>query len=210
MRLFSPVLILLIFILAGCASKKSSCGCPYQSNTEINIQPLDNVRFLTFLPVDSTRLNIAYKFPEQIFNSITTLEQVDESEPCLFSDVISKAFKYQGVRYRRGGLSTSGFDCSGLVFKCFSSLGVMLPRSSFDMSKAVSDIPRAEAKVGDLIFFKTNRRKGRINHVGIVTKINGKEIKFIHASIKSGVIESSTLEKYYANTYAKIGRVSGI
>jgi len=78
------------------------------------------------------------------------------------------------------------------------------------MSRAVSDVPHTEAKAGDLIFFKTNRRKNFINHVGIVTQVNGKEIKFIHASIKKGVIESSTLEDYYASTYAKVGRVSGI
>lgn len=211
MKLFSSAFVVLIIILTGCSSKKSSCGCPYQSKIETEIAPLDNINFTTFLSVDSSRLNIAYRFPEQIFNNPISLESQEEAESCLFAtDLISKAFKYQGTRYRRGGLSSSGFDCSGLVFKCFSSFGVTLPRSSFDMSRSVLDVPRSEAKVGDLIFFKTNRRKARINHVGIVTKINGKEIKFIHASIKSGVIESSTLEQYYANTYAKIGRVSGI
>jgi cell wall-associated NlpC family hydrolase len=44
---------------------------------------------------------------------------------------------------------------------------------------------KSEAKIGDLIFFKTNRRS-KINHVGIVTEVLDNDIKFIHASTSKG------------------------
>jgi cell wall-associated NlpC family hydrolase len=44
-----------------------------------------------------------------------------------------------------------------------------------------------EAKIGDLIFFKTNRRS-KINHVGIVTEVLDNDIKFIHASTSKGLL----------------------
>lgn len=205
-----PTIILLTFCsLTGCSSKKGACGCPYQSGIQREILPLNDFNFDMLLSADNTNWHILHAYPEKVLEDIKSLNPFKEENSFLSFEVIKEAFKYEGVRYRRGGLSKNGLDCSGLVFKCFSDLGISLPRTSIAMAKSVLDIGDDEVQVGDLIFFKTNRRRNVINHVGIVTRVKGKEIKFIHASINKGVIESSTSEQYYADRYVKVGRVLG-
>ena len=82
-----------------------------------------------------------------------------------------------------------------------------LPRSSSSMAVGAGfKIDRSQAQKGDLIFFTTNGR-GSINHVGMITEINGDEIKFIHSSVQAGVIISSTEEPYYKRRFVQINRV---
>lgn len=121
-------------------------------------------------------------------------------------DLIAKASDNLGIRYRSGGTTRAGFDCSGLMCSTFSALDIKLPRSSNEMSNIGIRVTPTEAKKGDLIFFKT-RGSGRINHVGMVVDVVGDEIKFIHSSTNSGVIISSTKEGYYHRNFAQVNRV---
>lgn len=121
-------------------------------------------------------------------------------------DLIAKASDNIGIRYRPGGTTRAGFDCSGLMCSTFSALDIKLPRSSNEMSNIGIRVTPTEAKKGDLIFFKT-RGSGRINHVGMVVDVVGDEIKFIHSSTNSGVIISSTKEGYYHRNFAQVNRV---
>lgn len=111
-----------------------------------------------------------------------------------------------GVKYKAGGTTKSGFDCSGLVFTSFESENIKLPRSSYEQSKIGKIINIDDAQKGDLIFFKTNKSK-QINHVGLITEVKSDEIKFVHSSTSKGVIISSTKESYYKNSFAQINRV---
>lgn len=120
--------------------------------------------------------------------------------------MIAKASQHIGTRYRSGGTSPGGFDCSGLMLATFREIEMTLPRTSAEQSHHGISIDRSQAQKGDLIFFATGR-KGRINHVGMVTEVNGDEIKFIHSSIQAGVIISSTKEEYYARRFVKVNRV---
>lgn len=120
--------------------------------------------------------------------------------------LIEKATDNIGVRYKAGGTSKSGYDCSGLVFTTFQSENITLPRSSYDQAKIGKVIKFNDAKKGDLIFFKTNRSK-QINHVGLITEVNSSEIKFVHSSTSKGVIISSTKEAYYQNSFVQINRI---
>jgi cell wall-associated NlpC family hydrolase len=81
-----------------------------------------------------------------------------------------------------------------------------LPRSSFEQSSFGTKINMEDAQKGDLIFFRTNGRS-QINHVGMVVEVIDGEIKFIHSSVSSGVIISSTKEKYYEKNFTQINRV---
>ncbi|MBP6074459.1 MAG: LysM peptidoglycan-binding domain-containing protein [Flavobacterium sp.] len=121
--------------------------------------------------------------------------------------LIAKASEYIGTRYRGGGTTAAGFDCSGLMFTTFKNIDMTLPRSSGSMAVAAGvKIERDQAQKGDLIFFTTNGR-GSINHVGMITEILDDEIKFIHSSVQSGVVISSTKEPYYAKRFIQINRV---
>ncbi|RTY83325.1 peptidoglycan endopeptidase [Flavobacterium sp. ZB4P23] len=120
--------------------------------------------------------------------------------------LIEHASENIGTRYRMGGTTKSGFDCSGLMCTTFEAFDIKLPRTSIAQSGFGTKINTEEAKKGDLIFFKTNGRR-QINHVGMVVEVCEGEIKFIHASVSSGVIISSTKEKYYEKNFTQINRV---
>lgn len=121
-------------------------------------------------------------------------------------DLISKASNNIGIRYRSGGTTRAGFDCSGLMYSTFSALDIKLPRSSNEQATIGIRVDPKAAQKGDLIFFKT-RGSGRINHVGMVVEVMDDEIKFIHSSTNKGVIISSTKEGYYTRSFAQVNRI---
>ena len=120
--------------------------------------------------------------------------------------LIDSAYSYIGPPYKWAGTSRSGMDCSGFVSTAFSAINVPLSRSSLEMSTQGRDIPLSQAEVGDLLFFKTNRKRNRISHVGIVVGV-GDEVKFIHASVSQGITVSTLSENYWQKAYAKTSRV---
>ncbi len=119
--------------------------------------------------------------------------------------LIETALRNLGVKYRRGGTTNKGFDCSGLMFATFKELDITLPRSSYQQAKVGTKVKSSEAQKGDLIFFTTNSR-GTISHVGMITEILEDEIKFIHSSTQLGVIISSTKELYYLKRLVQVNR----
>jgi LysM repeat protein len=138
------------------------------------------------------------KFENKETNTVRDAGFVDQ--------LISKASENIGTRYRSGGTTTAGFDCSGLMCYTFSSYDIKLPRSSIEMASYGSRIDAQSAQKGDLIFFKT-RGSGRINHVGMVVEVLDGEIKFIHSATHGGVIISSTKESYYERNLVQVNRV---
>jgi cell wall-associated NlpC family hydrolase len=120
--------------------------------------------------------------------------------------LIEKASEHIGTRYRRGGTTSAGFDCSGLMFHTFKSIDMTLPRSSHEMASVGERINKSQAQKGDLIFFATFGGS-RISHVGLITEVLEDEIKFIHSSTSVGVIISSTKEGYYSRSFVQINRV---
>ena len=126
----------------------------------------------------------------------------------LAEQLIDVATENIGVRYKYGGTTRAGYDCSGLMYTVFNSENIVLPRNSYAQSKigVVLNQQRDQIQKGDLVFFKTNK-SNQINHVGIVIEANDDEIKFIHSSTSKGVIISSTKEPYYRNTLVQINRV---
>jgi cell wall-associated NlpC family hydrolase len=124
----------------------------------------------------------------------------------IVEQLIHSASDKIGTKYRSGGTTDEGFDCSGLMYNIFNLYQVKLPHSSYEQSKLGTIIEKENVQKGDLIFFKTNGRN-QINHVGMVVEILEDEIKFIHSSTSSGVIISSTKEPYYQKSFAQINRV---
>ena len=123
----------------------------------------------------------------------------------LATQLINNAMEFVGVRYRSGGTSTSGMDCSGFITAAFKIFDLKLPRTSNDMSRVGDKIAKTDAQKGDLIFFRTHG--GAINHVGMVIEVINDEVKFLHSSSSKGVMVSSTKESYYKRTFAQINKV---
>lgn len=111
-----------------------------------------------------------------------------------------------GTKYKYGGMSSSGVDCSGLTNIIVKKVyGKSLNRSSADIySGNVTKISKRNIKEGDLVFFRTDGKKSKTpNHVGIYLN----DDKFIHASTSKGVIVSSMSQQYYVTNYIGAGRL---
>jgi hypothetical protein len=106
-----------------------------------------------------------------------------------------------GIKYKYGGKSEKGFDCSGFTGYVFAQLGMELPRSSRDQAKIGSKVAKKDLRKGDLLFFKTNGKS--ISHVGIYIG-NG---KMAHSSTSHGTTIANINDKYYANRYVTARRV---
>lgn len=121
--------------------------------------------------------------------------------------VTDYALQFQGVKYKYGGTTKKGMDCSGLVYSAFLSEDIELPRVSRDMAKQGSAIRTQDIKVGDLVFFSTSQSSSRINHVGLVVEIIPGSVNFIHSTSSLGVIVSSLNEKYWNAAYVTARRI---
>ncbi|MBT8271938.1 MAG: C40 family peptidase [Flavobacteriaceae bacterium] len=120
--------------------------------------------------------------------------------------VVRHALNFEGVRYKYGGTTKRGMDCSGLIYVSFKEASVELPRISRDMARRGIQINRSEVQAGDLLFFRTNKRRKNINHVGLVTNTRG-TITFIHSTTTRGVITSSLNEDYWKKAFVEARRV---
>lgn len=131
-----------------------------------------------------------------------TAEQAAEAR----KKIAAQAKQYIGCPYRSGAIGPEAFDCSGLIYTVYrDAAGTQMPRSVKAIYSRAKIIKTDEAEIGDLIFFKTTG-DGSISHIGIYIGKN----QFIHAASdgnNTGVIVSSLKEKYYANSFAAVGRV---
>jgi cell wall-associated NlpC family hydrolase len=132
----------------------------------------------------------------------TTVSAEDPSipapPPARYTGVVGIAMQYLGVPYVWGGMSPSGFDCSGFVAYVYSQVGVSLPHhaaSQYGYGVAVS---RDQLAPGDLVFFDG------LGHVGMY--IGGGQ--FIHAPHTGDVVKISSLyDSWYASNYVGARRI---
>lgn len=121
--------------------------------------------------------------------------------------IVSKAMTFSGTRYKFGGTTKRGMDCSGLVFVALTENDIPFPRVSYQMANEGKRIKRREIEKGDLLFFKTSKSGKRINHVGLVVDVDGDDIRFIHSTSSRGVIVSSLREGFWNHSFIKATRI---
>ena len=122
-------------------------------------------------------------------------------------DIIDFAKQFEGVKYKFGGTTKKGMDCSGLVYETFKAFDISLPRISRDMAKQGDKIFLEDIKEGDLLFFKTTKKRNIISHVGLVVTALPGNIEFIHSTTNQGVIISSLAERYWYFSFAEARRI---
>ncbi|MCS6949987.1 MAG: NlpC/P60 family protein [Armatimonadota bacterium] len=133
-----------------------------------------------------------------------SLARETEGGSSLGEVIVRTASRYQGVRYRWGGSSRSGFDCSGFTRYIYRQrAGIELPHSASAQFRRGTPVSREELQPGDLVFFQTYRRGA--SHVGIYIG-NG---KFIHASSARGRVRIDSLDEgYYRQRYLGARRIT--
>jgi lipoprotein Spr len=134
-------------------------------------------------------------------------EKGEEPIPEKANEIINTALTYSGVRYKYGGTTKKGMDCSGLLYVSFKEHDVVLPRISYEMVEEGKRVNIKQVVKGDLLFFKTSKKGKKINHVGMVVAVEGDDIKFIHATTSRGVIVSSLHEGFWNHTFVKATRI---
>ena len=107
---------------------------------------------------------------------------------------------WKNVRYKMGGSSRTGIDCSGFTQKVFKEkFGIELPRTTLTQVNVGVEVKKSDLKMGDLVFFKTSKVN---KHVGIYMG-NG---SFLHSSIKG--VQFTELEKsFYKDAYWTARRI---
>ncbi|MCS7300915.1 MAG: NlpC/P60 family protein [Fimbriimonadales bacterium] len=116
---------------------------------------------------------------------------------------VRRALSYLGARYRYGGSSSRGFDCSGFTSYIYRQHGIYLPHNSAAQYRVGKPVSRSDLRPGDLVFFRTRGR--RISHVGIYIG----DGKFVHASSARGRVRIDTLNSgYYKKRYVGARRIS--
>ena len=103
-----------------------------------------------------------------------------------------------GSPYRYGGAAPDGFDCSGLVWYVYHTVGVGVPRTAAEQRSALHPVDVDHLEPGDLIFFQTPA-----DHVGVY--IGGGE--FVHAPAAGRSVERARLNSpFFLLGFAGAGR----
>ena len=105
-----------------------------------------------------------------------------------------------GTRYRFGGSTKKGIDCSSFTGLLINTVfGISLPRTARAQYAACTKVQRCEMAEGDLVFFNT---RGGVSHVGVYLG----DGYFTHSSCSNGVTISNLDEAYYSKRFIGAGR----
>lgn len=175
-RYASIILALSVFVFTGCAVQTPKGNLPTDSTS--SSQEASQSKILRA----AKKKKYYKKRPTPIEQSIITK--------------IEKSYKkWKGTKYRYGGMSNRGIDCSALTLKMYREVfGRALPRTTNAQLHTGSKVDKKDLNPGDLIFFKIN---GRISHVGLYV-FNG---EFIHSSTSRGVMKSNLSNPYWLAHY---------
>lgn len=191
--------VFILFILIFCNTIKGFAQVPLYIESEDT----------TSITIDTTKLNqTKSKLNNKSTQPITANYKGNSRTNSRIDSLVIIAHQYMGNKYRRGGASTAGFDCSGYTMTVFKQLNIKLPHTSAGQGLIGVTINQKNIQKGDLILFRGgNRRSRRIGHVGIVITEKGEPVRFIHSSTSEGVRIDNLNASYYRNRYVKAVRI---
>jgi len=166
--------------------------CLIQFSNEIHAQEED----------DSTEL-------EEFISFLSMNDRLPKGNEKQIDDIITYSKNFIGTPYHYGGISPSGFDCSGFIYYVMGNFGMSLTHSSYGLAEFGENVLLSEVRAGDLLFFKgRNVNSTGIGHVALVINHDEEGIRFIHSSTSRGVvIDNFNKSKYYIPRYIKAKRL---
>jgi hypothetical protein len=147
------------------------------------------------LAKENLRKTVPRRTPDPNTCSITDRQFFEETQ------------NYLGTRYRKGGATKAGLDCSGFVRLIYQKVfDLDLPRNAREQHGApcFEDVPQDSLKTGDLVFFSSGGKKKQITHVGIYLSKG----EFIHAATRKGVTISNLKDSYWKARYHAAKRLT--
>ena len=120
-------------------------------------------------------------------------------QPAVKETLLASYEAWKGVPHRIGGTDRRGVDCSGLMQAVFrEAFALELPRTSREQSRLGQNVPPADMRPGDLVYFIDKRG----DHIGVVVERG----RFLHASSPVGV----TVSEFDAYWWPRLKRVQRV
>ena len=126
----------------------------------------------------------------------TETHSSSKEELRLRNDIVNYARKHVGAKYRYGGTSPTGFDCSGFTSFVLQTFEVPVSGPSYSQERLGKKINKEKAQPGDLVFFRKSKA-GKVFHVAMVFDNDKGDITLVHSTSGRGVV----LDKMSKSTY---------
>lgn len=173
-------------------SENSNIGIPPQQKAGIT----KNTKVNTEVSAIENCTSLQFKYA-----ILLDMDVEDITNKVLFGEIE----KWLDTRYRYGGNSEMGIDCSAYTGTLLADVyGLNVSRTSRAQYEECDRVERDDLKQGDLVFFNTRRRGRGVSHVGLYLG-NG---YFTHSGSSSGVTISNLSELYWSSKFIGGGRIS--
>ena len=197
------LLLPIALLFTACSNKESQVNLNENKTNEITLsygeykklyeaknKKVKNLPIANYEPIITPK-----EYKKLLFNDQAEVATESTATPKIkkqaFTDFYSE---WKDVRYKMGGTSKSGIDCSGFTQKVYKEkFGVSLPRTTVTQVDLGVEVKKSELIPGDLVFFKTSKTD---KHVGVYVG-NG---EFLHASIK-GIQFTKLDNPFYKKNY---------
>jgi len=110
--------------------------------------------------------------------------------------LVEQGVKLIGSKYKYGGTTPKGFDCSGFTGYVYDKIDINISRSSQAQAKVGQKIKVSQAQAGDLIFF-TGTGRNKISHVAMVVTNDKKGLVVVHSPTSKGVRKDNITHSSY-------------
>ena len=139
-----------------------------------NFKPLKVVPFNTMLPVKEVGDFIRLQTPDGdaliMADAVEIVSAYNQSPNGSGLDIANLGAKFLDLPYLWAGMSSYGFDCSGLTYNLMKANGIIISRDAVDQVLDGNEVDPWSVDswhIGDLLFFAHEEGKGKIHHVGV-------------------------------------------
>lgn len=205
---FTAVLLVLTSILSISQNKER-----IEPNSKFNFKKStvisDDISLLRIITkTEPTTIYVKKEEPSMAFNMLDWVKDKYSSMIDVMPNQISNVMLYRfidewyGVKYRMGGTTKKGVDCSAFVQHLYQYVfGYDILRTACLQFKESKKIDKEDLKEGDLVFFRVHT--SRISHVGVYLRNNF----FVHSASSKGVSIANLSNAYWSRYFAGGGRI---